>query len=151
MVMAINGIREAGDLDYYTIDSEDKKESLHSMQPSCMECNDKYAIYHDISIMDMIYIPSNYFVFNDLKFLTLDAVKRFKKKKGEKKDLLDVKLIESFCSMNSDQWRYRLLLIQNAYRRKKAHLILRFKSFLRIILVRLHLLEFVKRKMVGKS
>ena len=99
----------------------------------------------------MIYIPSNYFVFNDLKFLTLDAVKRFKKKKGEKKDLLDVKLIESFCSMNSDQWRYRLLLIQNAYRRKKAHLILRFKSFLRIILVRLHLLEFVKRKMVGKS
>lgn len=151
MVMAINGIREAGDLDYYTVDSEDKKESLHFMQPSCMECNDKYAIYHDIPIMDMIYIPSNYFVFNDLKFLTLDAVKRFKKKKGEKKDLLDVKLIESFCSMNSDQWRYRLLLIQNAYRRKKAHLILRSKSFLRIILVRLHLLEFVKRKMVDKS
>ncbi|MFR2616859.1 hypothetical protein [Parabacteroides goldsteinii] len=143
MVMAINGIREAETLNYFTIDSKEKQDTLHSILPSYMECNDKYAIYHDIPIKDMIYVPQNYFVFNDLKFLTLDAVMRFKKKKGKKKDLLDVNLIRSFCSRN-DQWRYRLLFLQNAYRRKKAHLILSGMNSLRTVLIQLHLLGFVK-------
>lgn len=143
MVMAINGIREADTLDYFTIDSKDKKDILYTIQPDYMKCNDGYAICHDILIKDMICIPQNYFVFNDLKFLTLDAVRRFKRKKGEEKDLLDVKLIDSFCS-TKDRWRYQLLLIQNTYRRKKAHLLLNGIKFLRVVLIRLHLLEFVK-------
>lgn len=96
MVMAIYGIREAGDLDYLTTDKNQDIVSLKSYTPGLMEPNDKYLDYHSLSVKDMVCNPANYFIFNEIKFLTLKEIKYFKTKKGEIKDKNDVKLISAY-------------------------------------------------------
>ncbi len=148
-VMAVYGIREAGDLDYLTVDSDNKKRALHSIELCSMECHDKLKIYHGIPVNDMVLNPQNYFVFNGLKFLSLERIKIFKRNKGEEKDLLDIRLIESFQSTN-DKYVYKILLLKNYYRRRKAYLINCIKKMIRVILLKLCLLDFAK-KMIGRK
>lgn len=144
-VMAIYGIREAGDLDYLTTESGDRKRFLHQIEADYMECHDKYEEYHDVLVREMLIIPQNYFIFSDIKFLSLERVKQFKQNKGEPKDLLDIRLIESFNS-TGDKYNYRILLLRNYYRRKKAYVRSCIKKMIRFVLVKLRLLEFVKKR-----
>lgn len=148
-VMAMYGIREAGDLDYLTIETDDKKQLLHSIKQGSMECNDKFLIYHGIPVEDMVFNPQNYFVFNELRFLSLERIKIFKRNKAEEKDLLDIRLINSFLSIN-DKYVYKILLLKNYYRRKKAYLINCMKKMIRTILLKIHILDLVKR-MIGRK
>ena len=148
-VMAMYGIREAGDLDYLTIETDDKKQLLHSIEPCSMECHDKFLIYHGIPVEDMVFNPQNYFVFNELRFLSLERIKIFKRNKAEEKDLLDIRLINSFLSIN-DKYVYKILLLKNYYRRKKAYLINCMKKMIRTILLKIHILDLVKR-MIGRK
>ena len=100
MSMAIFGIREAGDLDFFTTDGDEEKELIKNISHCILECNDKYLSLHKHGLKDMIYNPENYFVFYEMKFLTLSNVAYFKQKKGENKDKNDVKLIAAFLSDN---------------------------------------------------
>lgn len=100
MSMAIFGIREAGDLDFFTTDGDKEKELIKNISHCILECNDKYLSLHKHGLKDMIYNPENYFVFYEMKFLTLSNVAYFKQKKGENKDKNDVKLIATFLSDN---------------------------------------------------
>jgi hypothetical protein len=44
---------------------------------------------------DILFNPNNHFYWNNIKFATLDVVKSLKAHRGEAKDLVDVKLVES--------------------------------------------------------
>lgn len=120
MSMAIFGIREAGDLDFLTTDGDEKKELIKNISHCILECNDKYLSLHKHDLKDLIFIPSNYFVFFEMKFLTLPNVAFFKRKKGENKDKNDVKLISAFLSDNFfNRLLSRLLRLRYVFSIKK--------------------------------
>jgi len=75
---------------------------------------------------ELIYDDRNYFLFNDVKILKLDILKQFKENRKEKKDIIDVHLINKYnkskritlspkiyllkISYLYGYWRYRLIL-----------------------------------------
>jgi hypothetical protein len=92
-VMGLYGIREANDIDFMTLSNEykvieDEKTTNHH----------DYISFYQTTIDDLVLNPSNYLVYNDLKFITLDVLKKFKKNRNEKKDQVDIQLISSTLS-----------------------------------------------------
>ena len=49
-------------------------------------------IYYHIHKDEIIYNPENYFYFNGFKFATLNVIKKMKEKRGEPKDINDIKI-----------------------------------------------------------
>ena len=88
-VMTLFGLRECSDLDY-----------LH-FNPGHVMKGDSYLNSHETELSkyplhkdDILFNPNNHFYWNNMKFASLDIVKRLKAYRGEEKDLVDVKLIE---------------------------------------------------------
>lgn len=96
--LAIYGIRSSDDLDYITI-HENKLDYLFDSCPK-IENDENYKKLFSLNFQDIIYNPNNYFIFNDVKFISLETLKSFKKFRGEKKDINDVKLINGFKNKN---------------------------------------------------
>jgi hypothetical protein len=89
-IMDIFGIRKANDLDYIINGSKIIKElgSKHN------------CFFSEEELKDLIYNPKNFFRFKGIKFLTLENVAKFKRKREEPKDRRDLRLIESFLDRN---------------------------------------------------
>ena len=96
--LAIYGIRPSDDLDYISI-HENKLDYLFD---NCLkiENDENYKNLFSLNFQDIIFSPDNYFIFNDVKFISLETLKSFKKVRGEKKDINDVKLITGFKNKN---------------------------------------------------
>ncbi|NDB56695.1 hypothetical protein EB169_12825, partial [archaeon] len=47
---------------------------------------------------DILYNDFNHFYFNDIKFASLEIVKKLKQKRNEPKDIEDIRLIDSICN-----------------------------------------------------
>ncbi len=87
-VLATYGLRDCKDFDYLSINDkilETKNIHLHN------------AHMQDFGFIidELIYNPKNYFYYNGYKFLTLENLKKLKKKRGQYKDKKDIKLIET--------------------------------------------------------
>ena len=108
MPLALYGIRQAGDLDY--LRNKDEKD------PVIIENNDKHIENHDKHIYEYIYCPENYFVFMGLKVITLKVLHDYKKSRGEKKDLNDIKLMLPYLKSNSSKWDKRKAEWSSEYR-----------------------------------
>lgn len=85
------GLREGNDLDYLHSTPEeikDERDLIHS--------HNQYGIgrYH-IERDEIIHNPHNHFYHRGIKFATLEVVKKLKQKRGEEKDIRDIKLIDS--------------------------------------------------------
>ena len=79
------------DLDYLHSTPEeikDERDLIHS--------HNQYGIgrYH-IERDEIIHNPHNHFYHRGIKFVTLEVVKKLKQKRGEEKDIRDIKLIDS--------------------------------------------------------
>lgn len=98
MVMAVNGLRDATDLDFISIDTEQNNTYISEESNNSLECHNTSIEFHSQSIEDLIYNPNNYFVFNELKFLTPFEVKKYKDARGDKRNLADARLIQSYLS-----------------------------------------------------
>ena len=96
--LAIYGIRPSDDLDYISI-HENKLDYLFDNCPK-IENDENYKNLFSLNFQDIIFSPDNYFIFNDVKFISLETLKSFKKVRGEKKDINDVKLITGFKNKN---------------------------------------------------
>ena len=96
--LAIYGIRPSDDLDYISI-HENKLDYLFD---NCLkiENDENYKNLFSLNFQDIIFSPDNYFIFNDVKFISLETLKSFKKVRGEKKDINDIKLITGFKNKN---------------------------------------------------
>ena len=81
LVLALYGIREANDVDYFCED-EDK------------DSHNEYLDEYGLNLMQVLFDPRNKFSFFGLEFLLLERIKEFKTMRGESKDLDDIKLIE---------------------------------------------------------
>lgn len=89
-ILAMYGLREANDIDFMTIAKEFK-----IIENDYIENHHDNIEFYQTSIDNLVLNPKNYFVYNDLKFVTLDVFRLFKKNRNEKRDQLDLKLIDS--------------------------------------------------------
>ena len=87
LIMEMYGLRQAKDIDYLNKDNIEinlKNVGLHS---------EIWEEYYNVHKDEIIYNPENHFYFNGFKFATLGVIKKMKIKRGEPKDLNDIKLI----------------------------------------------------------
>ncbi len=87
-VLSIYGLREGDDLDYLHKGKEiDGHNVIHS--------HNEYGVgKYSTEIDDIIYNPKNHFYYNDIKFASLDIIKKLKEFRMEQKDINDINLIE---------------------------------------------------------
>lgn len=120
MIMAVFGIRDATDLDYYTLD---RSRNIQFLSNSIEEHGKDQEIFYNASIKDLILSPENHFVFNEIKFVSLNKLLDFKKKRWEinheNKDKDDIRLIEATLSQSNNRWNYIKTFISVAVRKKK--------------------------------
>lgn len=141
MVLSIFGLREASDLYYYTID---KKRHDFFKVPNIEEHDDSQKDYYDISIVDLIESPFNYFVFNELKFVNLDRLLDFKNRRYEAnhdiKDKHDMMLIRHLRDKSKMGWqmkyndflivcRRRIRMIHRSYRQMRKDILVSFHLY----------------------
>ena len=87
IIMEMYGLRSAKDIDYITKDSDIigiKDIDIH---------NGKWLSYYNVDKHDIIYNPKYHFYFNGFKFASLETIYQMKRKRGEKKDIDDVRLM----------------------------------------------------------
>lgn len=87
-VMSFFGLREAKDLDFLHFKENNfyMDEDIHS--------HNNQAEYYDETIDDIILNPKLHFYVNGYKVANLDVIKRMKQNRMEKKDIIDVEIIE---------------------------------------------------------
>ncbi len=88
-VMTMFGLRECADLDYLHYDPNHVIQGSSYINSHETELS-KYPMHKD----DILFNPDNHFYWNNIKFASLDSVKKLKAHRGEEKDLVDVKLME---------------------------------------------------------
>lgn len=102
MVLSIYGLRAARDLDYYCLHNTQNK--TYPSDESIEEHDEIQQCFYSYSISDLIYNPQNYFVFNEIKFVTLQNLLIFKQNRynqyRDAKDQEDIKLIHN--TINED-------------------------------------------------
>jgi len=89
-ILSRYGLREGNDLDY--LHTEEKQITGHTKIHSHNEYGkNRYFTTYD----DIIHNPFNHFYFEDVKYTSLGVVKKLKEKRGEEKDVVDIKLIDT--------------------------------------------------------
>ena len=94
-VLSRYGLRQGRDLDYLQSGTEEivGHEEIHS--------HNKYGVgRYSTTYDDIIRNPRNHFYFNDVKYASLEIVKKLKEKRGEAKDMRDLDIINSQIYLN---------------------------------------------------
>jgi hypothetical protein len=85
------GLREGEDIDYLHHNADKLSIPLNLINSHNEHGEGKYHLNKS----DIIFDPKNYFYHKDIKFATLEVVKKLKEKRGEIKDIKDIKYINS--------------------------------------------------------
>lgn len=98
MVLAMYGAREAKDLDFYCLPNTNI--SVLERETGIEEHDDTQKSFYEYPTEDYINNPENYFVFNEIKFMSLPNLLKFKQKRFERhkepKDATDIALIKKY-------------------------------------------------------
>ncbi len=87
LIMEMYRLRQAKDIDYLHKDNK-----ILKLQKTGIH-DGKWLLYYHINKDEIIYNPNHYFYFNGFKFASLKVIKEMKLKRGEPKDISDIKLI----------------------------------------------------------
>lgn len=90
-ILAVYGARECRDLDFLTVDPD-----WTSLFAACekIDNHEGQLRHYSFSVKDMLHNPQNYFVYQGMKFLSLSVLRQMKHQRNEKKDRVDIKLID---------------------------------------------------------
>lgn len=136
--LALYGLRDAEDIDYLSV-----KEDYLNIKDDFFSNHNKYISFYNVSLENLVYNPENYFIFNDIKFVTLQRLRIFKKNRNEIKDKTDIQLIDSAMkNSNSHIYYYKTKVWIN---RKKRNLVFFAKSTIILILKKLKLYNVSKK------
>lgn len=136
MVLAIYGIREAGDLDFYSL-YDDVKLS----EQDC-EAHDDFLKFHKKSKMDLIVNPSNYFIYNGVKFISLECLANYKRNRNYAKDINDLKLIKAYCE-SGNQWKMFIFRLNDTIKRKNIIYKRKIRKSIRSILISINIFDSI--------
>ena len=147
MILAIYGVRDASDLDYYTLDEE---KTLNFASDKIEEHTKDQELFYKTSVKDLILSPVNHFVFNEIKFVSLEHLKEFKINRfevnHENKDKDDLLLIEATLSNSQNRFQYIQAIISVAFRKRKRIIVGVLRKNIKRILVSLGLYDFDKKR-----
>lgn len=90
-VLALFGLRDTSDLDYLAL-----SESYDVLEDEMIENHINNFRFYGVNMEELILNPQNYLVYQGIKFVTLDILKKMKINRNSEKDLLDIKLIDGF-------------------------------------------------------
>ena len=113
-VLGVYGLRDIGDIDFFTL-----KPDYEVLENEGCENNQAYAEFYDKQLDDLIYNPDNYLVYNDIKFITLDVLQRYKAARNRDKDLMDLKLIAGLTNEDTNSkagWSKSRVAFNREYR-----------------------------------
>lgn len=135
MVLAIYGVRNASDLDYSTLSENDVQFSEKQIERHGFFGQQ----FYDCPIRSLIEDSTNYFVYNEMKFVSLERLLQYKESRfkngGNYKDKTDIILITKLLEGGRGFW-YELLrlrlLTQNEWKKK----VNKFKDQLKALLIR---------------
>lgn len=106
IVLSIFGAREANDLDFYSLPGTDLK--AFQNETDIEEHDDTQKVFYKYPITDYINCFNNYFVFNGIKFMSLENLLQFKQARYSRnrnsKDVNDIELIKVLCQ-GLDRWQ----------------------------------------------
>lgn len=129
MVMALYGIREANDLDF--IDKQGTEGAHNYLER-----------YYPDKVQELLSNPEYYFFSDNLKILTINCVRQFKKARNEKKDREDVELINAYLEGRKEnkvaEWKREYIL-------KKRLLMAKIQGSLLIIAHRTNTYDVLKK------
>lgn len=117
IVLSAYGLRESSDIDYLINDNSRIK--IHDEE---LEGHDEELVFHDKEKDDLIYNPENYFIFNDLKFVSFAQLYKMKKNRNEIKDVNDCKMMEALIE---NDW---LKQITNKLKQKLFYLTIKLRA-----------------------
>lgn len=110
--LALYGLRDVNDIDFMTVSRE-----YEVIEDDINSNHHSYIHFYETTIDDLVLNPDNYFIYNDVKFVTLNTLRVFKKNRNEGKDQLDIKLIDSVLTQKQS-FKLRALKIQTWRQRK---------------------------------
>lgn len=90
-VLTLYGLRNAGDLDYLTLSN-----NYGIIENEEIENHVDYVDLYDCAIDRLLFDPSKHLYFLNIKFVALNTLIIFKRNRHQKKDIQDVRLIQSF-------------------------------------------------------
>ncbi|MCH5342452.1 MAG: hypothetical protein J1E64_00325 [Acetatifactor sp.] len=137
-VLALYGLRDAEDIDYLYL-----HDSTELFDDKNIECHEEFLNQYSMSKNEMILNPENYLVYDGIKFITLNILLKFKKNRGEKKDIVDCKLIEDFMSQNKSI-KTLLLKIRAKGMRILRNIRISILHLIKKVLVKLGIFERIK-------
>lgn len=147
--LAIYGISETNDNSYISNTTDDIKSSFKGLCDSRQD-----SLFLELfgeNLSDIIISPSNYFWFNELKFISLDNVLKYKNRCFEinhnENNRADIISIQETIKKSAKDSRYDNVKI--VFRRNRRKLQYSYYEFRRKILTSLHVYElvsFIKRK-----
>jgi len=145
IVMAMYGIREARGLDYLTSNRNTDKVSLSAKNIKSVNAHHDGLQFYTCNLVDLLYNPNNYFVFNEMKFITLENLSNYKKKRQQEKGLIDVKLIKMYKNKSNRSLKFYILTFKNDLKRKKAIYRIAFILNLMYVLKKIYLYSPLKK------
>ena len=95
MTLSAYGIRESKDVDYLINKNVAIKEENNRI-----DSHDDQLMYHKENKVSLIYDPSFYFSYKNIKFLSFKQVYEMKVKRNEEKDKNDIRMMESLIDNN---------------------------------------------------
>lgn len=148
MILAMFGLRQADDLDYYVIKDASYKTEFGEGISNIEEHDEHQKAFYNCPIEDLVYNVSNYFVFNEIKFVSLEKLLEFKnnrfKQHHDAKDAADIKIITYLLNEHSNKRAIRSEMRRASYIRRKRVLLREYKNMRNSILQRLGIYEFLK-------
>lgn len=95
IILSIYGLREAKDIDYFTVNNNKVKN-----YDDKIEHHDEELQYHKEKKLEMIFNPKYHFYFNDIKFISFSQLYKMKKNRAEEKDKNDCIMMEALTEDN---------------------------------------------------
>lgn len=112
-VLSLYGLREARDIDYLSNVEPLPKSDVYDLHNS-------YIRYYGCDLDELIDNPKNYFYFFGVKYVSLNRLRIMKKNRGEQKDKVDLRLINS---LNKKRMKNEISLLKNKIKYKIKQLL----------------------------
>lgn len=142
MVLSLYGIRKASDIDYLI----HKKTKLVNKTIRHIQYHFDELKYHQKTNNELIYNPTNYFHYDDFKFISFNQLYKMKKNRLERKDEYDLELMKSLIEKNTFRF------YSNVFFQKKMYFRIKFRNQIVLFLKKINLYKkFRKMKRFFKK
>ena len=129
-VLAVYGLKEQKKLTFLTYNKEYK-----NIENEYISCNNKNSHLYNENIQEIINNPKFYFYFWNVKFVSLELVRRYKKNNGDKEYMKQIDQILS----NKKDFKYRYNILKTEIKRFRRNYKVELKKRIKLILIKMHI------------